>query len=81
VGKREREKIKRYSERPERGFRDKTWGDDRDQINPKNGLIRAVQSNGAGEGRTQARRRGKITMRVTVQAKEERRRGAREKQR
>jgi hypothetical protein len=51
VGEREGERIRRYSEGPERGFRDKTWGDGRDQINPKNGLTRAVQSNDASEGR------------------------------
>jgi hypothetical protein len=51
VGERERERIKRYNEGPERGSRDKTWGDGRDQINPKNELIKVVQSNGAGEGR------------------------------
>jgi hypothetical protein len=80
VGEREGERIGRYGEGPERGSRDKTWGDGRDQINPKNGLTRAVQSNGAGEGRAQARRRGRATVRATVQAKGERRRGAGEEQ-
>jgi hypothetical protein len=42
VRKREKERIKRYNEGPERGSRDKTWGDGRDQINPKNGLTKVV---------------------------------------
>jgi hypothetical protein len=42
VRERKGERIKRYSERPERGSRDKTWGDGRDQINPKNGLTKVI---------------------------------------
>jgi hypothetical protein len=79
VGEREGERIRRYNERPERGSRDKTWDDGRDQINFKNGLIKAVQSNGAGEGRAQARRRERITVKATVQAKGERKQGVGEK--
>jgi hypothetical protein len=50
VRERKRERIKRYNEGPERGSKDKTWGDGRDQINSKNGLIKVVQSNDIGEG-------------------------------
>jgi hypothetical protein len=42
VREREREKIKRYNERFKRGFKDKTWGDGRDQINFKNEFIKTV---------------------------------------
>jgi hypothetical protein len=42
VGERKRKKIKKYNEGPERGSKDKTWGDDRDQINSKNELTKAV---------------------------------------
>jgi hypothetical protein len=66
VGKRKGERIRRYNEGPERGSRDKTWGDGRDQINPKNGLTGAVQSNDTGERRAQTRRRERATVRVTV---------------
>jgi hypothetical protein len=76
VGEREEKRIKRYNEGPKRGSKDKTWGDGRDQINFKNGLTKAVQSNDISEGRAQARRREKITIKATMQAKGERRRSA-----
>jgi hypothetical protein len=42
VRERKRERIKRYGEGPERGSKNKTWDDDRDQINFKNGLIKVI---------------------------------------